>query len=314
LAVKKTSKLLGAALMTLCVSLVQAQALQQPQAPAAARPAPPPAATPAPVPAAVAIPRPTDAEVARARASLDRYLATVDADTRALLQRYPGLLEVRPPGPNSAVVPSLAPMFNAKHLANQQVAREGNAELLLMGDSITDFWRNPEGPFAGKPVLDKHFGKWKIANFGIAGDTTQGVLYRLQDGEGEGFSPRAIMLMIGTNNTARNSAAEIAEGIGAVVLNLQKRFPESQLLLLGVFPRGRTAADPARATIGQINAIISKLHDGTRVQYLDIGAKFLDADGNIPADVMSDGLHPGPKGYEIWAQAVSEPLNRLMSK
>ncbi len=204
---KRISTLLGAALMTLGVSLVHAQALQQPQAPAAARPAPPPAATPAPVPAAVAIPRPTEAEVARARASLDRYLATVDADTRALLQRYPGLLEVRPPGPNSAVVPSLAPMFNAKHQANQQVAREGNAELLLMGDSITDFWRNPEGPFAGKPVLDKHFGKWKIANFGIAGDTTQGVLYRLQDGEGEGFSPRAIMLMIGTNNTARNSAA-----------------------------------------------------------------------------------------------------------
>ena len=96
--------------------------------------------------------------MARARASLDRYLATVDADTLALLQRYPGLLEVRPPGPNSAVVPSLAPMFNAKHQANLQVAREGNAELLLMGDSITDFWRNAEGPFAGKPVLDKYFG------------------------------------------------------------------------------------------------------------------------------------------------------------
>jgi lysophospholipase L1-like esterase len=313
LAVKRVSALLGATLMSFGVSLSHAQALQQPQATPAVRSAPPPAATPAPVPDAVAIPRPTEAEVARARASLERYLATVDADTLALLQRYPGLLEVRPPGPNSAVVPFLAPMFNAKHQANQQVAREGNAELLLLGDSITDFWRNPEGPFAGKPVLDQHFGKWKIANFGIAGDTTQGVLYRLQDGEGEGFSPRAIMLMIGTNNTARNSAPEIAEGIGAVVLELQQRFPESQLLLLGVFPRGR-ANDPVRQVIADINTRISRLDDGKRVHYLDIGEKFLDADGNIPADVMSDGLHPGPMGYEIWAQAVSEPLNRLMSK
>ena len=102
-----------------------------------------------------------------------------------------------------------------------------------MGDSITDFWRNADGPYAGKPVLDKHFGQWKIANFGIAGDTTQGVLYRLQNGEGQGFSPKAIMLMIGTNNTARNTAAEIAEGVGAVVLELQKDFPQAKILLLG---------------------------------------------------------------------------------
>jgi lysophospholipase L1-like esterase len=293
-----------------------AQALPQPQLQAqspaavtAARPAPVPAA----VPPAVAIPRPTEAEVATARASLDRYLSTADEQTRAILQRYPGLLEVRPPGPNSAIVPFLAPQFQAKHQANLQVAREGNAELLLMGDSITDFWRNAEGNFAGKAVLENHFGQWKIANFGIAGDTTQGVLYRLQDGEGEGFSPRAIMLMIGTNNTARNSAAEIAEGVGATVLELQNRFPRAQLLLLGVFPRGR-ANDPLRGVIADINTRIARLDDGKRVHYLDIGSKFLDADGNIPTEVMSDGLHPTSKGYEIWAQAVSEPLNRLMAK
>jgi len=55
-----------------------------------------------------------------------------------------------------------------------------------------------------------------------------------------------------------------------------------------------------------------KLHDGERVHYLDIGAEFLDASGTIPADVMSDLLHPTTKGYEIWAQAVDEPLSRLM--
>jgi lysophospholipase L1-like esterase len=67
-----------------------------------------------------------------------------------------------------------------------------------------------------------------------------------------------------------------------------------------------------RATIAEINATIAKLHDGERVHYLDIGAQFLAADGTIPADVMSDLLHPSPKGYEIWAQAVKEPLSQLM--
>jgi len=117
--------------------------------------------------------------------------------------------------------------------------------------------------------------------------------------------------MIGTNNTGRNTAAEIAEGVGAVVLELQRDFPDAKILLLGIFPRGRPT-DTARATIAEINRTIAKLHDGNRVHYLDIGAHFLAADGTIPADVMSDALHASAKGYEIWAKAVIEPLSALM--
>jgi len=269
-------------------------------------------AVPAAVPEAVKMPRPSPQEVETARRSLAEFMRSTDRATREIVAKYPGLLEVRTPPPNTAIIPNLAPFFQARHQENLEVARRGDAELLLMGDSITDFWRNTEGNFAGKSVLDKHFGQWTIANFGIAGDTTQGVLYRLRNGEGEGFSPRAVMLMIGTNNTGRNTAAEIAEGIGAVVLELQKDFPEAKILLLGVFPRGR-ANDPVRATIAEINETIARLHDGDRVHYLDIGDAFLDAGGNIPPDVMSDALHPSTKGYEIWAEAVREPLTRLMA-
>jgi len=265
-----------------------------------------PGGAPADVPPAVLMARPSAAEVAAAQQAVARLVETTDA-----LKKWPDLVAFRPPQPNTAIVPSLAQGFVAKHQANLEVAKQGDANVLFMGDSITDFWRNPEGAYAGKPVLDKYFGQWKVANFGIAGDTTQGVLYRLKDGEGKGFTPKAVMLMIGTNNTGRNSAAEIAEGIGAVVLELQRDFPTAKILLLGVFPRGR-AADPVRATIADINKTIAKLHDGSRVHYLDIGKGFLDADGNIPTDVMSDGLHPTTKGYEIWAKAVIEPLSALV--
>jgi lysophospholipase L1-like esterase len=270
-------------------------------------------ATPAEVPAVVAIARPSAAEVDLARNSFAKFVKKADRKTQAVLAKYPGLIEVRPPGPNSAVLPSLAPGFVTKHQNNLAVAKQGDAELLFMGDSITDFWRNPEGNYAGKPVLDKHFGQWKIANYGIAGDTTQGVLYRLEDGEGAGINPRAIMLMIGTNNTARNSAAEIAEGVGAVVLSLQRHYPRAQILLLGIFPRGRSASDPIRGMLAEINKSISRLDDGKQVHYLDIGAAFLEADGSISPTVMSDALHPTTKGYEIWAQAVEQPLTRLMA-
>ncbi|MBL8815531.1 MAG: hypothetical protein JNL58_05845 [Planctomyces sp.] len=264
------------------------------------------------VPDVVRIKRPTTEELAVARKALADFVQSADPKTKAILEEFPGLIEVREPRPNSAIVPSLAPFFRQKHQANVAVAKEGKAELLLLGDSITDFWRNDSGPFAGKAVLDQHFGQWNIANFGIAGDTTQGVLYRLQNGEGEGISPKAVMLMIGTNNTGRNSAEEIAEGIGAVVLQLRKSFPNAKILLLGIFPRSN-ANDPVRKTIEQINTSISKLHDGDKVHYLDIGSEFLDAEGNIPSDVMSDALHPGAKGYEIWATAVKSHLTKLMS-
>ena len=273
------------------------------------------AAAPAPVPAAVAIPRPTADEVQLAEQALAKYLESADPTVKAINRKYPGLIAVRVPPPNTAIIPNLAQYFQQKHQANLEVARQGNIDVLFMGDSITDFWRNADGAYAGKPVLDKYFGHLRVANFGIAGDTTQGVLYRLQHGEGQGFSPKAVMLMIGTNNTGGfgggNTAEEIAEGIGAVVLELQKDFPKAKILLLAVFPRS-APNDPVRATIAKINTIIAKLDDGDRVHYLDIGAKFLDAEGNIPVDVMSDALHPSTKGYEIWAEAVKEPLAKLM--
>ena len=270
-----------------------------------------PSAESAPVPEKVAIARPTAAEVQLAEQSLAKFIETADPAVQSINQKYPGLIAVRVPPPNSATVPNLAQFFQKKHEDNVAVAKKGESDVLFMGDSITDFWRNPEGAYAGKPVLDKYWGDLKVANFGIAGDTTQGVLFRLRNGEGEGFNPKAVMLMIGTNNTGRNTAAEIAEGVGAIVLELQKDFPKAKILLLGIFPRS-TPNDPVRATISEINSIISRLDDGDRVQYLDIGPKFLDAEGNISKDIMSDALHPTTKGYEIWAEAVKEPLANLM--
>jgi lysophospholipase L1-like esterase len=271
-----------------------------------------PPGPPAAVPAAVQMARPTDAELATVRAGLEK----VNKKTRALLKKYPDLVQVRPAPPmsaNTAILPSLSGGFAQKHQDNLAVAKLGEANLLFVGDSITDFWRSETGQFAGKPVLDKYFGQWKVANYGIAGDTTQGVLYRLKNGEGKGIKPRAIMMMIGTNNTGRNSAGEIAEGVGAIVLQLQNDFPDARILLLGIFPRGAAASDPARATIASINKTIQKLDDGKKVFYMDIGPAFLDASGAIPREVMSDALHPSAAGYEIWAKAVIEPITALMN-
>jgi lysophospholipase L1-like esterase len=281
---------------------------------AADAPRPP---APAAVPAAVAIARPSAAEIAQAEQAMQKFLAQADTATKALVAKYPDLVTVRPPRVNPCVVPSLNPGFRAKHAANVAIAQKGDIDVLFMGDSITDFWRNAgqpgvvNPPLAGKAVFEKYFGAMKVANFGISGDTTQGVLFRLRDGEGQGYSPKAVMLMIGTNNAASASSAEIAEGVGAVVWELRQNFPAAKILLLAIFPRG-LPGEASRQTVAAVNPIIAKLHDGKNVFFLDIGAKFLDADGTIPADVMPDRLHPGEKGYTIWAEAVKGPLAELL--
>lgn len=220
---------------------------------------------------------------------------------------------------NTAIIPGLFPGFMKLHTNFVEIAKKGDIDVLFMGDSITDWWRSPGRgggtngviPYGGKAVFEKYFGSMKVANFGIAGDTTQGVLWRLQNGEGEGYKPKAVMLMIGTNNTGRNSPPEIAMGVADVVFELRKDFPDAKILLLAIFPRSGPTSR-FRAQIDEINKIIPALHDNQHVFYMDIGPKFLAPDGSIPQDIMSDGLHPTSQGYEIWAEAVHDKLVSLM--
>jgi lysophospholipase L1-like esterase len=167
-------------------------------------------------------------------------------------------------------------------------------------------------------MFNKYFGGIRTANFAIAGDTTQGVLWGLKNGEGQGFQPKAVMLMIGTNNTGgtgnagSSTAPEIAEGIGAVVQELRNDFPNAKILLLAVFPRG-LPGDSVRDKIVEINRIIAKLDDQRHVFYMDIGAKFLDEKGYfLPDTFRNDNLHPQAAGYDIWGAAVKDKLAELM--
>jgi lysophospholipase L1-like esterase len=196
-----------------------------------------------------------------------------------------------------------------RHEGFVELARRGNIDLLLDGDSITDWWVQGD---ANKAMFEKYFGSIRTANFAIAGDTTQGVLWGLKNGEGQGFQPKAVMLMIGTNNTAAYTGPEIAEGIGAIVLEMRKDFPNTKILLLAIFPRG-LPGDPVRDKIAEVNRLIARLDDQQHVFYMDIGAKFLDDKGVfLPDSFRPDNLHPQAKGYDIWGEAVQAKLGELL--
>ena len=202
---------------------------------------------------------------------------------------------------------------DARHKGFVDIAKGGNIDLLFVGDSITDWFSNPRGPNPGTglEVWNKAFGSMKPANFGIAGDTTQGVLWRMQNGELEGFKAKLIVLMLGTNNINRNPVDEIVDGDRLIIEEFKKRQPQAKVLVLGVFPRnGRDPEQTAslRASIKEINSKLAKLTDNKQVFYKDIGDKFLTPDGTLTVEIMADGLHPTAKGYQIWADAISDQV------
>jgi len=209
---------------------------------------------------------------------------------------------------NSAIIPVTRCDWLDRHEGFVAIAKNGGVDLLFLGDSITDGWRK-----GGKAIWDKEFAPLKAANFGISGDRTQHVLWRLQNGELDGIKPKLAVLMIGTNNLGSNSDDEIVDGIKAIIKELHAKTPATKLLLLGIFPRNVKAEDTARGRIKQINSVIAKLDDGGKtVKYLDIGDKFLEPDGTLPKDIMPDALHPNAKGYQIWADAVSELVLKML--
>jgi lysophospholipase L1-like esterase len=263
---------------------------------------------PAPVPPQVAQLRPTTQELTQINDELKRLVDSDNSSAKPLLVKYQSLLTIQPVRANTAISPT--PRNAQRHDAFVEIAKKGDIDLLLDGDSITDLWGDGRDA-AKKAVYDKYFGNYKPANFAISGDTTQGVLWGLQNGEGQGFQPKAIMLMIGTNNTGVNTAPEIAEGVGAVVLEMRKDFPNAKILLLAIFPRSNPG-DPVRDKIADVNKIIARLDDQQHVFYMDIGAKFLQPDGGLSTDIMPDRLHPSAKGYEIWGEAVKDKLAELM--
>jgi lysophospholipase L1-like esterase len=205
-----------------------------------------------------------------------------------------------------------------RHEAIMNLKKALHPEFVMIGDSITHFWGGlPDGGKMGNRGTDSWqllFKKRSVLNLGFGWDRTQNVLKRIELGELDDLKPKVIIIHIGTNNLAgtanarANTPEEISAGIATIIEKTQTKCPDAKVILMAIFPRGKTAHDPKRVLLRDINALL-KAGPGKMpgVTFLDLTEKWLSPDGSISKDIMPDSLHPNQKGYAIWAEAL-KPL------
>jgi lysophospholipase L1-like esterase len=202
-------------------------------------------------------------------------------------------------------------------LAHQQLlekGRRGRIDVFFLGDSITRRWGATDYPDFLANWKQNFFG-WNAANFGWGGDTTQNILWRLENGELDGVNPKVIVILAGTNNVGRDPGddarvADITRGIQAIIDLCQRKAPRATIILTAIFPRNDNLA--VIPTINRINENIAAFADGKKIRFLNINNKLAGPDGVLFEGVTVDKLHLSLKGYQIWADALKPLLRKIL--
>lgn len=199
-----------------------------------------------------------------------------------------------------------------KKLQEARALRAGgtNAELVFIGDSITQGWED-----AGRAAWEQHFARYHALDLGFGGDRTENVLWRLQHGELDGIRPKVAVLMVGTNNTGdrQEDPLTTAAGIKRLLAEIRQRLPGTRILLLAIFPRDEKPDSPLRQLNDRVNGIISAYADGESIFFLNINASLMNPDGTLSKDLLPDWLHLSQRGYDLWARSLAPTLQKLLA-
>ena len=195
--------------------------------------------------------------------------------------------------------------YSTTHKAQCAEFLSKKSEIVFIGDSITTRWP--------AEILKERFGKLHPVNLGIGGDWIQNVIWRVENGVFDQVKPKLVVLLIGTNNIGGEyTPEEMISGINSIVGALNKKSPETKILILGILPRGKSINNnPIYEKIKIINASLSKLADGQKIFYLDVGYKLIEKDGSLSNDLFHDGLHITGKAYPIVADAIAPLVEKI---
>lgn len=213
--------------------------------------------------------------------------------------------QLRTPTIPSPATPDVTRYLNNPNLlvfCTSQVAsfNDRDADIIFIGDSITQGWLGK-----GKDVWNANFAPRNALDFGISGDQTQHVLWRMENYPIGRLHPKVAVILIGTNNQA-NSPAEIAAGVSAVITKTQTMFPGIRIILNSIMPNLR---DNERMMAA--DAILRSYDNGKTIFYLDL-VPLMTPVGDNWKGLGPDHLHPDASGYQLWADALLPLLNKLL--
>jgi lysophospholipase L1-like esterase len=202
--------------------------------------------------------------------------------------------------------PSQVNGWLSRHEQLKLALAKAKPSVLFVGDSLTARWTG-----AGLATWEDHFFNLNAFNAGIEGETTQGLLWRIQSGEFSNITPAAVVVLIGTNNVSRsNDDVSIAKGIDASAKALKVHLPRSRVILLGILPRG-DLNDDVRRRIMKINRLLIQADAQSEYAFCDIGKVLLTEDGDLYWDsYMQDKLHLISGGYS----RIAEPITKLLAE
>lgn len=199
--------------------------------------------------------------------------------------------------------------YQRNALLNERLVAAGTAPaVLFIGDSITQGWEHRP-----RNIWTHYYGHRHAINLGIGGDRTQHVLWRLDHLTTQGLAPRLAVIMIGTNNSG-SPQAEIVAGVKAVVEKTKALFPETTILLLGIFPRGNQLEDGRGRKLREVNQQLKEWADGQTIHFLDLRECFPFEAGQGYRGLRADGVHLTVEGYRLWAEAMEPTLARLLGE
>jgi lysophospholipase L1-like esterase len=214
------------------------------------------------------------------------------------------------------------PWWRTRHEAKLAELHSHRVDLVFLGDSITQDYE-VSGPLEWRdfvPVWQRFYGDRNAINLGFSGDATSHLLWRIENGEVAGITPKVAVILIGANNLGRLHwpAEDTVAGIDAIVAQLRQRLPHTKLLLLGVLPSGRSAW-ATETTLAINKTLAERYHDRDSVTYLDIGRVFMTAD-KLNRDLFLDPkltppeppLHPSAEGQAQMAAAIEPTLAALL--
>ena len=181
-------------------------------------------------------------------------------------------------------------------------------DLLLLGNSITQGWGGSRKAVTykpGKSVMDQLAPGLQWESAGISGDRTQNLLWRLQHYRYNVCSPRHVVIAIGVNNLiAGNNAEDIAEGIIRVTEEAEQVFPDSDILLLGLYPSGKEKGSERRNACERIHQLLGD-YSFARARYADPTSWYSDGNGDIRDGLYGgDYIHFTPEGYRVATENI----------